>query len=354
MSLVRIAHSLGLSVTTVSRALGGFGGVAAATEVRVLAEAERIGYQPNRVARTLRRGRGAAVGVVLPTPPGHFADPFFLRFLAGIGPILAHASLDLLVMAAPPGAEEMQAYRHLVEGRRVDGMLLARTRVNDDRVAWLQARGVPFATYGRTRSARQHAWVDVDGAAAFAAAVQRLAAAGHQRIALVSAPFRYFFATDRAAGWRAGLAACGLPAFTLREAEPTEENGYRATEDLLTGGHAPTALLCATDRLAVGALHAVAAAGLQPGRDVSVIGYDDLPGVDWVRPALTTFAPPIEEAAARTVEMLLRLIAGEDAASLNALFQARMVVRDSDGPAPTPTAIHLVGKCGDSNEIRAP
>jgi LacI family transcriptional regulator len=248
----------------------------------------------------------------------------------------------------------LRAYRHLVEGRRVDGVLLARTRVTDERVAWLQARGVPFVTHGRTRLARPHAWVDVDGATAFATAVQRLAAAGHRRIALLSAPFHYFFATDRAAGWRAGMAACGLSASALREAEPTEENGYRAAEDLLTGAEPPTALLCATDRLAVGALHAVAAAGLRPGRDVSIIGYDDLPGAGWVRPALTTFAQPLEEAGARAVEMLLRLIAGADPAGLNALLQARLVERDSDGPAPTPTTIEPVGKSHDNTEIRAP
>ncbi len=343
MSLVRIARNLGLSVTTVSRALGGFRDVAASTRERVLAEATRIAYQPNRVARALRQGRSAAIGMVLPTPAGRFEDPFFLRFLAAIGPVLARASLDLMIMAAPPGEEEMRAYHHLVEGRRVEGVLIARTRIADERVAWLQGRGVPFVTHGRTGIARTHAWVDVDGAAAFSAAVRRLAAAGHRRIAMLSAPSIYFFATDRAAGWRDGMAACGLSASMLREAESTEEAGYRATEDLLSSG-APTALLCATDRLAFGALHAVAAAGLRAGRDVSVIGYDDLPSADWVRPGLTTFAQPIEEAATQMVELLLRLIAGEDPAGLNALLQARLVVRDSDGPAPTPPTIEPVGK----------
>jgi LacI family transcriptional regulator len=354
MSLVRIARSLGLSVTTVSRALGGFSDVAAATRERVIAEAKRIAYQPNRAARALRRGRSAAVGVVLPTAPGQFDDPFFLWFLAAVGPRLAKASLDLLVMAAPPGAEEMRAYRHLVEARRVEGVLLARTRLADERVEWLQARGVAFVTHGRTRAVRPHAWVDVDGAAAFSAAVHRLAGAGHRRIALLNAPSRYFFAVDRAAGWRAGLAACGLPAAALREAEPTEENGYRLAHDLLAGAEPPTALLCATDRLAVGALHATAAAGLSPGRDVSIIGYDDLPAAGWVRPTLTTFAQPTDEAGARAVDLLLRRIAGEDAAGLNVLLQARLVVRDSDGPAPTQTMIHPDGGQGDTSEIRAP
>jgi LacI family transcriptional regulator len=353
MSLAQIARSLGLSVTTVSRALGGYSDVARATRARVLAEAERIGYQPNRAARALRKGRSAAIGVVLPTPPGQFADPFFLQFLAGVGPALARASLDLLVMAAPPGAEEMRAYQHLVEGRRVEGMLLARTRLNDERVEWLQGRRVPFVTHGRTQAAATHAWVDVDGAAAFDAAVRRLAGLGHRRIALLNAPSRYFFATDRAAGWRAGLTACALPPAPFREAEPTEENGYRAAQELLRGAEPPTALLSATDRLAVGALRGIADLGLRPGLDISVIGYDDLPAATWVRPALTTFAPRWETATADMVELLLRLLDGADAAGLNVMLQARLVVRDSDGPAPDQPNMQSNGGHRESGENRA-
>jgi LacI family transcriptional regulator len=353
MSLARIASSLGLSVTTVSRALGGYSDVALKTRARVLAEAERIAYQPNRAARALRQGRSAAIGVVLPTPPGHFADPFFLQFLAGIGPPLARASLDLLVMAAPPGAEEMRAYQRLVEGRRVDGMLLARTRVADERVEWLQAHRVPFVTHGRTHAAAPHAWVDVDGAAAFSAAVRRLAGLGHRRIALLNAPSRYFFATDRAAGWRAGLAACGLPLAPSREVEPTEENGYRAAQEFLSCPEPPTALLSATDRLAVGALRGIADLGLRPALDVSVIGYDDLPAATWVRPALTTFAPHTEAAASHVVELLLRLLDGEDASGLNVKLQARLVVRDSDGPAPDQSNIQPDGGHREPGEFRA-
>jgi LacI family transcriptional regulator len=225
--------------------------------------------------------------------------------------------------------------------------------VHDERVAWLQEAGVPFVTHGRTRAPRPHAWVDVDGAAAFSLAVHRLAAAGHRRIALLNAPSVYYFATDRAAGWRAGLAACGLAATAWREAEPTEENGLTAARELLAEADPPTAFLCATDRLAVGALNAIAEAGLQAGTDVSVIGYDDLPAAGWVRPALTTFAQPFETAAAKAVEMLLRLIAGEDPAGLNALMEARLVVRGSDGPAPAPAKIHPDGGSREKSEIPA-
>jgi LacI family transcriptional regulator len=131
LPLRAIAERLDLSVTTVSRALGGYPKVAGVTHANVLAGAERICYRPNQLARRLRHGRNGAVGIVLPTEIGQFGDSFFLRLLAAVGSSLQHAGLDLLVMAAWPGAEELHVYRHLIEGRRMDGILLARIRRQD-------------------------------------------------------------------------------------------------------------------------------------------------------------------------------------------------------------------------------
>ncbi|RYF31156.1 MAG: LacI family transcriptional regulator, partial [Comamonadaceae bacterium] len=186
MSLSKLAISLGLSITTVSRALGGYSDVAEATRRRIVEEAERIGYRPNAVARRLRGGRSDAVGIVLPTGPGQLGEPFFLRLIAAIGPRLAHAGLDLIVSSARGGPEELALYRQLVENRRVDAMIVARTRLDDDRVTYLKGSGLPFVTHGRTH-AGGHASVDIEGAAAFDEATRRLLAFGHRRIGFIGA-----------------------------------------------------------------------------------------------------------------------------------------------------------------------
>jgi LacI family transcriptional regulator len=338
LTLRRIARSLELSVTTASRALGGFDDVAPETRARVEAEAARIGYRPNQIARRLRSGRVGAVGVVLPAAAGQFDDPFFLRMLASVGPRLAAAGLDLLVAAAAPGEDELATYRHLAEGRRVDGAIVFRTRVRDARLEYLLEAGLPFVAHGRAKTSRPYAHLDVDGEAACRAATERLIGFGHKRIAMINAAAVYSFAHHRALGWRAAMRAAGLPATTLVHAEPTEANGYRLAAALLREAMPPTALVCATDRLAVGAMHAIAAAGLRAGRDVSVIGYDNLPMASYTDPPLTTSEQPIERAAERLVEILLALFAGADPASFAELWPTTLIARGSDGPPPSTAA----------------
>ncbi|HTU56659.1 MAG TPA: substrate-binding domain-containing protein [Acetobacteraceae bacterium] len=331
MSQRRIAERLGISVTTVSRALAGYEDVAGHTRARVAAEARRIGYVPNETARRLQSGRSGAVGVVVPAEPGRF-DPFFLGMLASIGPLLAREGLALVMMSGRPGAEEMHAYRHLVEEHRVDGVLLARTRRRDPRIAYLLQSFVPFVAHGRTETRRAYAHLDIDGEAAFRMAAERLIGFGHRRIGLINAPGEYMFARHREAGWRRALAASALKPGPMLASDPTEEGGELAMRRLIASGDPPSAVLCATDRMAVGALAALAAARLRAGRDISLIGYDNLPIATYTDPPLTTIDQPLEAMAARLVEMLIALIGGASAAEFAEVRAPVLIPRASDGP----------------------
>ena len=153
--------------------------------------------------------------------------------------------------------------------------------------------------------------------AACRSATQRLVEFGHRRIGLINAASHYMFAHHREQGWRAALAAAELPPGPIRHAEPSEEAGFTLMRALLAERTPPTAVLCATDRLAVGALHAVSQAGLQRGRDISLIGYDDLPMASCTDPPLTTIEQPVARAGARMVEMLVALLDGADPATAN-------------------------------------
>jgi LacI family transcriptional regulator len=332
-SLRTLAKSLGLSITTVSRALDNYADVSQATRARVRAAAEAAGYRPNAAARRLRKGSTEMVTMVLPTEPGQFNEPLYIELLAALGKRLASDGYDLTLLASPPGTEEIKTYRRLVEGRRTDGLIVVRTRRDDARVRWLLDADFPFVTMGRTDVAGDFAFVDGDGEAAFREATQRLIALGHRRIALVGAPTAFTFATLRRAGYRAAMAAAGLEPIEL-EVAADEEGGHAGASALLQAAGRPTALLCATDRIAYGALRAARRLGLSVPADLSVVGHDNLPASAFSDPPLTTMELPIAETGDLLADMLLARIGGADPRTLRRICPVRFVERQSTAPPP--------------------
>ena len=326
-NLKELARSLGLSITTVSRALDGYADVSAATRERVREAAERTGYRPNASARRLRKQRAELVAVTLPNDPGHIGPPHFLDLLSGCAEHLAAAGLNLVIAPIPRGESELDICRRFVDGRRVDAMLLVRTRRQDERVAFLQERGIPFVTNGRTENPVPHAFIDGDGQSGFHAATRRFLDMGHRRIAHVAAPQDYYFAHVRRMGWEAALREAGLTPDLIAENAPTEEGGYRAALDLMRQPLPPSALVCATDEMAIGALRALRET--RGGDAVAVVGHDDLPMGAYVSPALSTMRVTGENLGARFASLLLRAIAGEPADALQEVHPVELVDRAS-------------------------
>lgn len=333
-TLKELAKALDLSITTVSRALAGYSEVAAETRERVREAAKAQGYQPNFMARRLKKGRTEAIALVLPTEPGHFDEPLFLEMIVAIGRRLAQADLDLVVMAARSGTEEQKVYRRLVEGKRADAAIVVRPRRRDWRIRYLADEGFPFVIYGRSDEPGEHAFVDGDGEAAFNAATTMLVSFGHRNIALINAPSHYTFAHVRAKGWRAALAAAGLPPGPVLVAESSEEEGYRLMRELLALEPRPTAVLCATDRMAIGAMRAIADAGLRAGRDIALIGHDNISAASYTEPPLTTLALPIQRTGERLVEILLALLDGAAPTDFQEIRPVTLIERDSHWTTP--------------------
>ncbi|MCR4267283.1 LacI family DNA-binding transcriptional regulator [Nitratireductor sp. ZSWI3] len=330
-NLKELARSLGLSITTVSRALDGYTDVSAVTRERVRAAAEKTGYRPNASARRLRKQRAELVAVTLPNDPGHIGPPHFLDMLSGCAEHLASAGLNLVMAPVPRGASELDICRRFVDGRRVDAMLLVRTRRNDERVEFLQSRSIPFVTNGRTENPAPHPFIDGDGQAGFHAATRRFLAAGHRRIGHIAAPQDYYFAHVRRMGWAAAMHEAGFVPDLFSENAPTELGGYRAALDLLQRPSPPTALVCSTDEMAIGTLRALRET--RGGDGIAVVGHDDLPMGAYVSPALSTMRVTGENLGARFASLLLRAIAGEPAETLQELHPVEFVDRASHEPA---------------------
>lgn len=330
-SLRELATSLGLSITTVSRALDGYPDVSEATRERVRVAAESAAYRPNAAARRLRRGATDIVTLILPTEPGHFDEPLYIQMLAPIGDRLARDGYDLTLIAATPGPDETKIYRRVVEEQRADALIVVRTRHQDPRVQYLAARQFPFVTLGRTECAHAYAHVDGDGEAAFRLATERLQASGHRRIAHLAAPSAFTFAGLRSRGYAAAMSGAGLQPRVIEDLA-SEEGGYRAAKLALNAAPRPTALLCATDRMAIGALRAVREMKLSVPDDLSVIGHDNLPATVFTDPPLSTMELPITETGERLAEMVLARLGGADPRDLVHIRAVEMIDRASVAP----------------------
>ena len=334
MTLKELAHILNLSPTTVSRALMGYSDVSEKTRKRVLKAAARHHYTPNTNAQRLKKGKSDVIGLLLPSQPGAFEEPFFLKLIAGVGEYLVEQGLDLLLTSGNRQVSDMELVEKMVHSRRVDGIILSRPKFLDERVEFMQEQGFPFVCHGRTQFSRPHAFLDVDGERAFRQACQRLLDFGHRRIALLNAKPEFMFAQHRFLGYKRALENAGiaLDSHLVCEGHLTEEFGFAASQHLMQQAHPPTAFLCATDRIALGVLRGVQFLGLRAGSDVSVIGYDDLPIASHSIPPLTTMHQPIQESGRRVAEMLVSLIGGTPSEELQEVWQATLVARESDGP----------------------
>lgn len=332
-SLRTLAKSLNLSITTVSRALDGYSDVSEKTRQRVKEAADASGYTPNAAARRLRKGTTEVVMMVLPAEPGHFNEPLYIGLLATLGERLAKVGYDLALISAAPGPGELKAYRRIVEGRRADAVVVVRTRRDDPRVRYLAGTDFPFVVMGRTEIDQPYAFVDGDGEQAFASATNRLQALGHKRITHIAAPATFTFAMLRRNGYEAAMREAKLEPDVIEE-EFSHEGGSRAATLALSRPQPPTALLCSTDIMAIGALKAARSLGFSVPHDVSIMGHDNIPAGEQTDPPLTTMELPLEETGRLLAEMALARIGGVGPETLTRIMPVQFVMRGSIGPAP--------------------
>jgi LacI family transcriptional regulator len=333
VTLQDIADRLGVSVATVSRALAGYDDVAPSTRQRVLQAAQEMGYRPNIIARMLQKQRTDTIGFIIPTHGPRFSDPFFSELLTGVGNKAAEQEFDLLVSTRAPGAEELKAYERMVMERRVDGLLVVRTRQRDQRIAYLIEQSFPFVAFGRSDLGADFPYLDVDGETGLRQLTQHLIDLGHRRIAYVSAPLDLMFASHRLEGYKEVLAANSIPfdETLVTVGELTERSGYAAGRDFLTQDKRPTAIITCNDLMALGVISAAQGLGLAVGHDVAVAGFDDIPLAEHSHPPLTTVRQPIYEIGQRICEMVIRLLQGEALEERHVILEPQLVVRESCG-----------------------
>ena len=336
-NLKELARRLGLSPTTVSRALSGYSDVSAATRDRVRQAAHESGYQPNPAARRLARGRADAVGIVYPVDTDFMGNPTFLEMIAGVSDRLDVAGVDVLLAVARERSE-LRTYERLVRSHRVDGLIVAHTRVVDERIDYLLKVGFPFVGYGRTGRPDGFAWLDFDNEAGCREAVRHLAGLGHKRIAHVHGPLELNFAQQRHEGFMRGMAEVGLavrPEY-VAPGSLDRRGGYAAGQRLLALAERPTAILVDNNLCGVGVVRALLEAGLAIGRDMSIVVNDGIPQDTLLmgHDIAAVTQPTAYESGTTMADMLLKLIEGKPLERPQVLLQPKFVAGGSIGRPP--------------------
>ena len=341
MNLKELSTALGLSQTTVSRALNGYPEVAEATRQRVMQAAHQHGYKPNVRARGLATGRSMAVGHVIPLSTHHeMVNPIFSDFIAGASEIYLKHGYDMVISAVPDDSEE-SAYRALVAKGSVDGVIVHGPLRDDPRIALLREIGMPFVVHGRASEATEpYHWVDVNNRSAFKRATEFLADLGHRRIGLVNGLPSMDFAARRHQGYLDALADRGIEAdeTLIFSSEMTESFGFDASKSMLSGTSPPTAILGSSIIASFGIRRAIEDAGLTLGKDVSVITFDD--DLSYLKngqdvPTFTASRSSVREAGRLCASTLMQAIADPGIAAQQHLLEAELMVGRSTGPVPT-------------------
>lgn len=319
-----VARAAGVSQSAVSRAFTPGASIAAATRAKILAVAESLGYQPNLIARSLISGRSNIVGVGV----GNLRNPFFAESLELFSTALEKAGLRLLLFPVDEVAT-LQAEIHEVLHYRLDALILLSTTLSSTLAAQCRRARVPVILFNRIAADPDISSVIGNNEVGARTIAAFLHAGGHRRYAMITGMADSSTGQEREDGFFGFFADAGLPP-PLREAgEFQYDVAMAAMRRLLARPDRPDAVFCANDHMALAALNVARFEfGLEPGRDISIVGFDDVPQAAWPAFALTTFGQSAEAMVGETVEIIQQL-RHDPQAVIHRVVDGGMVIRSS-------------------------
>lgn len=328
-----VAKEAGVSTATVSYVLNNSRRVGDDTRQRVLQAAHRLGYRANITARNLQASETRLIGYSWrPTPTDQF-NPILDKFLQSIAEAAARHDYRILAFPSLDVHEELSAYEEMMLIGQVDGFILTNTDFDDERVQALIRNRFPFVSFGRANADWDFAWIDVDGAAGVMAATRHLVEQGHRRIAFLAWPGKSQTGHYRLQGYLNAMNAASLETDPdwVQLASNFYDESYVAARRLLAmpSAQRPTAIIASSDLMAMGVLNAGWDVGLEVGRDLAVVGFDDAPIARFMRPPLTSLAQPVDDIGERLVAMLIDEINEQPVEPRQILLEPDLIVRAS-------------------------
>jgi LacI family transcriptional regulator len=311
-----------------ARATIKWGVFAPETRQRVLAAADRLGYRPSALARSLRLQRTLTLGMLVPD----ITNPFFSSIIKGAENAARERGYNIILCNSDDEPQREASYLRVLRERQVDGLLIASSQMADDTIAELREEAFPFVLLNRaTRSAEDLAVV-VDNHAAAVEVVAHLAALGHRRVGHIAGPQNTTTGVDRREGYRAGVLEYRLadePQLVIEADAFSEEAGHRALGIMLAGTARPTAVFAANDLIAIGMLQRLREIGSHVPGDLSIVGFNDIPLAGLLEPALTTVRVPQLAMGVAGAHLLIDRLEGRPIAEVRLTMPTELVLRAS-------------------------
>lgn len=322
-TLASVARAAGVSKQTVSNVLNSPDRVKKETQARVLEAIAALNYIPSPAARQLRTGRSQSIGMRLPPLGDGVSGVIQDRFLHAVTDHAQAAGYRITLFTAPDPTAEALAYDELRAVAKLDGFIVIGTEPGDVRVSWLIKNEVPFVTWGRQwdEGLAEHSWVDVDGAYGTRLATEHLLRQGHERVAFLGWPSDGGLGDDRRRGWREALDEVGRDGTFIPCVDDVQ--AARATVSELRRHEEVTAIVCASDSLALGAYEST----LRSQSSLAIVGFDDTPVAAAL--GISSVAQPHVESAEAVFDSLRAQLEDDDTSAKNILLLPQLIIRNS-------------------------
>lgn len=319
-----VAKLAGVSVATVSRALTNPEKVSQKSLDKVNTAIQQVGYRPNLLARNFRATRSFTLVVLVP----NITNPFFSQVIQAIEDRAQQKGYAVLLGDTRESQKREQEYVQRVETRLADGVIQLRPQSmspSNHNIPWVNACGVE-STPGPS--------IRIDNVASSKTIVDYLISLGHTKIGAITGLKDNPHSIDRLAGYKQSLDAAGIPfdRSLVAEGDFSMWSGQGAAHQFFQLDSRPTAICCFNDEMAIGAIQACKARGLNVPKDISITGFDDIAYARYSDPGLTTMAQPSEEIGKIALDMLVRIIEGEDLATQRVVLPTQFIIRQSTAP----------------------
>lgn len=329
-TLKSLANHLGVSVSTVSRALKSSPDIGRDTIDLVKKAAKEFGYVPDRGGIKLRTGRTFNLLYLKAVHPQQdVQDGSVAAQISAITANLADTPYQLQFMACDPEDDEAASLRRIVEGGLADGVLLDNTRPLDTRVRYLLERNMPFVTFGRTELFTEHPYVDADNEKAAFDATRHLIGKGHRRIALIGPPLRFTYALQRQRGYLRALEAEGIAAAPelFSDEGISARRNREVVRKMMSMPDPPTGFVSTNDSSTLGVMAGLRDSGRVVGKDCDVVTRDYSEFSSYLNPPLSTCFLDIYKVAATMSDFIQRRIEGAPVSELQAVFECDFISR---------------------------